>query len=145
MPPSKQRHAGSAHPGGAHGPTRGRENKEADTILGRAVLRLEEIVDQETTALRSRTPVDFNAFNTRKSQGLLELSRALRMLGNATPSENTKAALRRLREKLDLNREVLQTHVEAVREVASIIAEAIRNAESDGTYSFSFRSKGDKP
>jgi hypothetical protein len=29
--------------------------------------------------------------------------------------------------------------------VAGIIAEAIRNAESDGTYSFPFRTKGQAP
>jgi hypothetical protein len=40
-----------------------------------------------------------------------------------------------LRAKLDVNRAVLETHLAAVREVATVLADAIRDAESDGTYS----------
>lgn len=116
-----------------------------NAALEKAVQRLEETVDQETAALRSRRGTDFNEFNTRKSQGLLELDRALRMLGNSQPSEPVKDRLRSLREKLEINRQVLQTHLEAVREVTVLIADALRNAESDGTYSVSFRSKGPEP
>lgn len=118
------------------------EDRSVNVILESAVRRLEETVEQETAALRSRSPIDLNEFNNRKSQGLLELDRALRMLGDAQPSDDMKAALKTLRDKLDLNREVLKTHLDAVREVAGIIADAIRNAESDGTYSFPFRTKG---
>lgn len=134
-------------PEGSKGPgaSRAVEDKAVNTILEKAVRRLEEAVEQETAALRSRTPIDMNAFNERKNQGLLELDRALRLLNGGPPSEEMKIALRALRQKLDANREVLTTHIEAVREVAAIISEAIRGAESDGTYSFSFRSKGPSP
>jgi hypothetical protein len=121
---------------------RAAEVKTASTLLHKAAERLVEIVEQETQALRSRKAVDFNASNNRKSQGLLELSRALHLLGDGVPSEETKDALRRLRRKLDENRDVLQTHLDAVHEVAGIIADAIRNVDSDGTYSLRFRSKG---
>ena len=124
------------------GASRGADDKSVSVFLENAVRRLEEAVDQETVALRSRAPIDLQEFNNRKSQGLLELDRALRMLGANQPSDALKSALASLRDKLDLNREVLKTHLDAVREVAGIIAEAIRNAESDGTYSFPFRSKG---
>ena len=50
----------------------------ANVPLERAIERLEEVVDQETTALRSRAAIDLKDFNNRKSQGLLELNRALR-------------------------------------------------------------------
>jgi len=40
-----------------------------------------------------------------------------------------------LRQKLERNRAVLEMHYEAVREVAAIIVRAIREADSDGTYS----------
>jgi hypothetical protein len=116
-----------------------------NAALEKAVQRLEETVDQETAALRSRQPTDFNEFNNRKSQGLLELDRALKMLGNSQPNEAVKDQLRSLRRKLETNRVVLQTHLEAVREVTVLIADALRNAESDGTYSVSFRSKGPEP
>jgi hypothetical protein len=121
------------------------DDKSVNVILQIAVRRLEETVELETDALRSRKPVDLTEFNNRKSQGLLELDRALRMLGESQPSDDMKAALKSLRDKLDQNRDVLKTHLDAVREVAGIIADAIRNAESDGTYSFPFRSKGQAP
>ena len=120
---------------------RAAEIKTASTLLYKAAERLEEIVEQETAALRARKAVDFNDANNRKSQGLLDLSRALHLLGDGVPAEETKHALRRLRSKLDDNRDVLQTHLDAVHEVAGIIADAIRNADSDGTYSLRFRSK----
>jgi hypothetical protein len=127
------------------GGSRNGDDTPVNVMLESAVRRLEETVEQETAALRSRSPIDLNEFNNRKSQGLLELDRALRMLGETQPSDDMKAALKILRDKLDLNREVLKTHLDAVREVASIIADAIRNAESDGTYSFPFRTKGHAP
>ena len=99
----------------------------ANVPLERAIERLEEVVDQETTALRSRAAIDLKDFNNRKSQGLLELNRALRGF-----------------DKLDVNRAVLKTHLEAVREVATILADAIRDAESDGTYSPSMRDGGSR-
>jgi hypothetical protein len=125
--------------------TRGHEDKAATAMLDTAIKRLAEVIDQETSALRNRTPVDLNTFNTRNSHGLLELDRALRLLGGADPGEPLKNALRTLRQKLETNRQVLATHLDAVREVATIIAEAIRSVESDGTYSLSFRSKGPEP
>jgi hypothetical protein len=45
------------------------------------------------------------------------------------------ARLAGLRAKLDANRAVLKLHLEAVREIANIMSDAIRDAESDGTYS----------
>lgn len=125
--------------------SRGQEDKAATAMLDTAIKRLVEVIDLETAALRNRAPIDLNACNTRKSQGLLELDRALRLLGGADPGEPLKNALRTLRQKLETNRQVLNTHLEAVREVATIIAEAIRSVESDGTYSLSFRSKGPEP
>jgi hypothetical protein len=127
------------------GTGRNTDDRPVDVILENAVRRLEETVELETAALRSRSPIDLNEFNNRKSQGLLELDRALRLLGETQPSDGMKVALKTLRDKLDLNREVLKSHLDAVREVAGIIADAIRNAESDGTYTFPFRTKGHTP
>jgi hypothetical protein len=126
-------------------PSRAVDEKVAGALLDTAIKRLTEVVDEETRALRDRKPIDLNLFNSRKSQGLLELDRALRLLEGADPGEAMKTALRLLRLNLETNRQVLNTHLEAVREVAAIIADAIRNVESDGTYSFSFRSKGPAP
>jgi hypothetical protein len=43
--------------------------------------------------------------------------------------------IQKLRQRLERNRAVLEMHLEAAREVAAIIMKAIREAESDGTYS----------
>jgi hypothetical protein len=146
-PPAEPSQTGkSGTPGSRSGvPSRVVDEKVAGAMLDTAIKRLTEVVDQETRALRDRKPIDLNLFNSRKSQSLLELDRALRLLDGADPGEAIKTALRLLRLNLETNRQVLNTHLEAVREVAAIIADAIRNVESDGTYSFSFRSKGPEP
>jgi hypothetical protein len=111
----------------------------ASSGFERCIERLETVVDQETAALKDRTATDLREFNNRKSQGLLELSRSLRHFQGATPSNAVLARLAGLRAKLDVNQAVLKLHLEAVREVSTIMADAIRDAESDGTYSPSVR------
>ena len=111
----------------------------ASSAFERCIERLETVVDQETAALKGHAATDLREFNNRKSQGLLELSRSLRYFQGATPSNAVLARLAGLRTKLDANQAVLKLHLEAVREVSTIMADAIRDAESDGTYSPSVR------
>jgi flagellar biosynthesis/type III secretory pathway chaperone len=104
------------------------------------IQRLEEVVDQETAALKSRQKVDLKDFNDRKSHALLDLSRALRQMQAGGASQvHLKNRLAELRAKLEVNRRVLQMHLEAVREVSTTLADAIREQDSDGTYSPSVR------
>jgi hypothetical protein len=104
------------------------------------IQRLEEVVDQETAALKSRRPVDLKDFNDRKSHALLDLTRALRQMqaGNRDQPQLAKR-LANLRAKLEVNQRVLQMHLEAVREVSTTLADAIREADSDGTYTPAMR------
>jgi flagellar biosynthesis/type III secretory pathway chaperone len=104
------------------------------------IQRLEEVVDQETAALKSRKPVDLKDFNDRKSHALLDLTRALRQMQAGGQSQShLMGRIGSLREKLEVNRRVLQMHLEAVREVSATLADAIREQDSDGTYSPSVR------
>ncbi len=104
------------------------------------IQRLEEVVDQETAALKSRKAVDLKDFNDRKSHALLDLTRALRhMPAGGASQAHLKGRLADLRAKLEVNRRVLQMHLEAVREVSTTLADAIREQDSDGTYSPSVR------
>ena len=119
----------------ADSPHADRDGAAASSAFERCIERLEDAVDQETAALRSRAATDLREFNNRKSQGLLELSRSVRHFQGAPPSNAVLARLAGLREKLDVNKAVLKLHLEAVREVSTIMADAIRDAESDGTYS----------
>ena len=110
----------------------------ASGSIERAIEYLGAVVEQETTALRARVHVDLTEFNNRKNQGLLELNRALRGLDPAA-GPSLAPRLADLRAKLDVNRSLLARHMEAVREVANVVAEAIRDVDSDGTYSSSIR------
>ena len=97
------------------------------------VARLEQVVDQESEALQESGSADLRDFNARKSQGLLELSRAARALDGKVAAA-AGAPLRALRGKLERNAALLKTHLAAVQEVSSIMASALREADSDGTY-----------
>jgi hypothetical protein len=118
-----------------------RPSAAADVLL-KALDRIEQIVGQETALLRQAIPVDLRDFNHRKSHGLLELSRAMRGLDRAALGGEVEVRLRTLRLTLARNLEVLKVHVEAVQEVAGLMAHAVRDAESDGTYSVAARFAG---
>lgn len=95
--------------------------------------RLESVVDQETAALEARMPIDLQEMNRRKSRSLLELSRAVRILPDRVAPELQDRVVD-LRRKLQRNCEVLAMHLDAAREISSILNGALRAAESDGTY-----------
>ena len=109
------------------------------SLVESAIERLEEAVEQETAALQTRAGVDLREFNDRKSQGLLELTRAMRHIEGMAPEPALVTRLTRLRTKLELNSAALKMHLDAVREVSAVMADAMRDAESDGTYSRSIR------
>jgi hypothetical protein len=106
-------------------------------LVDKAVERLGAVLDQETAALRNHVAVDLSEFNDRKSQGLLDLNRALRLFEGGPVDQATLTRLSDLRVKLESNTSVLRLHLEAVREISDVMANAIRDAESDGTYSAS--------
>ncbi|MGQ7792551.1 flagellar protein FlgN [Faunimonas sp. B44] len=108
----------------------------------RAVARVEEVVDQETECLRLRRGADLDDFNQRKSLGMLELSRAMRALDRSGQDEVIAARLRALRARLEENRAALGVHLRAAQEISEIIAGAIQDAQSDGTYSVAIGSTG---
>jgi hypothetical protein len=104
-------------------------------LIEPSIMRLEEVIDQETEALRSRKSVDLKGFNERKGQALLELTRLLRHVQGGAGNPQLQARMASVRAKLEVNRALLKMHLEAVREIAETLSDAIRNAESDGTYS----------
>jgi hypothetical protein len=108
----------------------------------RAIERIEQVVDQETLALRQNQTVDLDDFSRRKSHGLLDLTRGLRGLDAATAKRTMGQHLRALRVKLAENGAALHRHLDAVQEVSAILARAIREGESDGTYSSAIRFNG---
>jgi hypothetical protein len=99
-----------------------------------AIRRLEGIVEDETVGLATGQKVDFDDFSARKSRGMLEFVRLMRARMHLGGEAEVTVEIQRLREKLERNRALLEMHYDAVREVAGIIVKAIKEAESDGTY-----------
>jgi hypothetical protein len=99
------------------------------------IRRLDSLVEEETVALETRKKIDFDDFSTRKSRNMLEFVRLMRVQVDVGRETQVAEEIQRLRQKLERNRAVLEMHFEAAREVAATIVRAIRDAESDGTYS----------
>lgn len=105
--------------------------------LAKSIERVATIIDQETELLRQYRPIDLVAFNHQKSHGLLELTRAMRGVAPESLDPEILQDILRLREKLEKNLAVLDIHLRAVRQVSTLIARAIEDDNSDGTYSAS--------
>lgn len=105
------------------------------SALEKTMQRVERLVDSETAALKSRTPIDLKESNNGKSQALLEFSIATRSLDVRMLDDELIRRLKVLRAKLETNRAVLRMHLEAVREIASVVSATIQDSEGDGTYS----------
>lgn len=115
----------------------GTEAVRTDEIAGllSAIRRLEGIVEEETNALSTGKKIDFDDFSARKSRAMLEFVRLMRARMHLGGETVITDEIQRLRDKLERNRSILEMHYDAVREIATIIVRAIRDAESDGTYS----------
>lgn len=97
--------------------------------------RLEQVIDLETKTLLSRQPITLQDFNHKKIYGLLELIRLVTIHEANPPAPEIEIGMSRLRKKLETNLSVLHMHLTAIREISAIIANAIKEHESDGTYS----------
>lgn len=104
-------------------------------MLMKSLDRLEETLDLEAAALLSRDLTKFEEFNRRKSQSLLEISRMARGVESSALDQDAATRLEKIKAKLQSNQEILQRHMRALQEIASIISGAIQAAESDSTYS----------
>jgi flagellar biosynthesis/type III secretory pathway chaperone len=110
--------------------------------FGSILARLNSVIAEETAMLCQRQAGELQAFTTKKNQLLFELSRALKTTPVEDIQRNYGPQLKELRWRLDANKNLLGTHLEAAREVSQTIIEAIRQADSDGTYVPSIRSGG---
>ncbi len=100
-----------------------------------ALSRLEKVLDQENEALAAFNSRHLAEFSRIKTQTLLELQRSAVALDPDNAPPELRQLFTTLQQKLELNRWLLLLHLEAAREVTAVITSAIREAESDGTYS----------
>ena len=101
------------------------------TIIGRIV----EAVAEETVGIKTDRGFDIKSSNARKSRYLYELTRAMKGIGEADFLAEHRDGIRRLRDTLGRNEAAIRAHLNAVNEVATLMQNAIRHAETDGTYS----------
>jgi len=109
------------------------EDNPAQTLLG-ALGRVEAAIEQENALLRENRVMELANFNHRKHQGLLEIGRVLRNLSAMDLKQIERGRILQLVVKLEDNRELLGRHLKAVDEISCLLARAIEESESDGTY-----------
>jgi hypothetical protein len=96
--------------------------------------RLSQAVSAETDDIAQGRPVAYESYSLRKNQGLLELNRLLPSLARVSAVEPVRQALVDLAAKLEMNRRALGLQLRASNAVAEILARAISDGQSDGTY-----------
>ena len=100
-----------------------------------AIERLSEAIASETRDLSLPGSVDFRAHSQRKSQGLMELSRLEQSLSSLKGHAPLRVALAGLVARLEVNHRLLYAKLKAARTVSDLVARAISEGQSDGTYS----------
>jgi hypothetical protein len=106
----------------------------AATILP-VIERLRAAVEAENREIANRCAVDYRAHTQRKNQGLFELLRLKALVAEARSHPAVKLAFAGLEAKLETNRRLLGAQLKAAKTVSGIVAKAIRDGQSDGTYS----------
>ena len=102
----------------------------------RSVLnRLETIVDAENAGIGADPNFDLQTSNAHKSRCLYELAMLTRDVRPEEVPTTFSTQLGRVREKLATNAQRVSAHLEAVREVVTILKNAVQDLEADGTYS----------
>jgi hypothetical protein len=97
--------------------------------------RLEAVLDDENERLGVDATLNLNHTNALKSRCLYEMTMLLHDAETLVAGPAIELQLRTVQEKLDLNARKVKAHMEAVREVTSLLKDAMAAAEDDGTYS----------
>ena len=98
------------------------------------VERLIATIDAENRDLAQGRPAQYEAYSLRKNQGLLEPNRLIQALHRALAPGRLREALTDLSAKLEANRRALAVQLRACAAISEIIARAIQDGQSDGTY-----------
>ena len=96
--------------------------------------RLTRTVTAETEDIVAGRPAPYEIYGQRKAQGLLELNRLTPALAGSRRGGRLASALADLNAALEANKRALGVQLRASIAVAEIIARAIRDGQSDGTY-----------
>ncbi len=108
------------------------DGADAALVVVRRLLRTLESENAELSL--NSSVIDHSEYNLLKSQALLALNRCAPKLLCAGSNAALKQALEDAVAALETNHRLLATQLQATQAVAAIIARAIREAQSDGTY-----------
>ena len=118
-----------------------RSEREAASVTNCAFLldRLKAVIEEECEALSGRGTAYHGQFTERKNHLLRDILVAQRACGSPRIAQALAPRSCELQQLLKRNQRLLKAHMDAVKEISSIIVDSIRQAESDGTYSRQFR------
>ena len=100
------------------------------TVLG----RLDMIIENENQRIGHDPEFDFKVSNAHKSRCLYELTMLFRSADPKDLAANHVEQLHALKAKLKVNARRVEAHLNAVRTVADLLKNAVRDADGDGTY-----------
>jgi DNA-binding transcriptional regulator YbjK len=100
------------------------------TVLG----RLEMIIENENQRIGHDPEFDFKVSNAHKSRCLYELTMLFRSADPKELAANHVEQMHALKAKLKVNARRVEAHLNAVRTVADLLKNAVRDADGDGTY-----------
>ena len=107
----------------------------ASISLHRTLSALLSVIEEENELLARHDVSRHAAFTERKNQALRELMLAQRAHPGIRGLAGCELLLRRIKSGLATNAGLLQLHIAAVGKMSDIIIVAMREADSDGTYS----------
>ncbi len=96
--------------------------------------RLVATIDEENHVLAERRELSLDPLIYKKSQLLLELTRAQKSCSADFIRLNLAGEIRQLKSLMDANQQMLSVHLAAARDVSDTILDVLRHNESDGTY-----------
>ena len=105
------------------------------TKLLNSIVRLTEIIEAETAALKKYELDRLNTFTRSKSQALLEFTRLENDANAQVSSTDVSSAMEVLRHKLVENFAQLKLHMRAAQEISEMLTSVALDQSSDGTYS----------
>jgi len=114
--------------------TAGGRHSDSPAVALPVLMRLRETVAAENRDIAAGIRVPYESYSQRKNQGLLELTRLLASLKPAASGGALRQALVSLVAELEANRRALGLQLKASVAVADLIARAIHDGQSDGTY-----------
>ncbi|MCK3775852.1 hypothetical protein MZK49_03800 [Ensifer sesbaniae] len=106
-----------------------------DVRIQNVLGRLEMILDNENSRIGIDPEFDIKTSNAHKSRCLYELTMLHRDMQPGETSSTFASHARHLRDKLAINSQKVEAHLEAVRSVVDLLKTAAQDADADGIYS----------